>query len=361
MKKINNIVFRILILIFALLLVFISPFMTGLVGDDLSLIYSTFIGKKSDYQGIIEVWNVDSFESGTAPKVKFLENIAQKFQRENKGVYIVIRNLTQNECLNLLSSGEKPDIFSCSYGVSKKIKEYVMPYDSEPTEKFSETFLSAGRIGQELYGLAWTVGYYFLISTKAKLEKAGVNTENIKLNEIAYDVGYEYKSGKTVKQSVSLAYGSGLYLMPKNSLIAYNRARSIQLNESKENELNLKTGYSAYCSFLSNESTILLGTHRDVWRMMAREEKGNVNDVIYLPLINWTDLVQFAFITKKGGETQNVYAEKFALSLTSSENQKQLESIGMFSILSGLDMQYKGVMCDIIPDNFSDLELNPVI
>lgn len=359
MKKFKNIIFRALILAFALVLVFVSPHFSFLLGDDFNLIYSTFIGKKSEFQGIIEVWNIDTFESGTASKTSYIEKIAQKFQKENKGTYVLVRNLTQGECENLLASGELPDVFSCSYGIVEVIRDYIKPFENIPSE-VNDKFLNAGKINNELYALAWCAGMYCLISTKSKLEKAGVDAENVKLNEIAYDAGYEYKSGKNTKISASICYGTGMYLMPKNSLNAYNKARSIQVTEGEKNELKLKTGYSAYCSFLANDATILLGTHRDICRMKLREEKGKVSDVEYLPLNCWTDLVQFALVTKKGGSAQNKLAENFARALADSANQNEIEAIGMFPVTKVSETSYMGTMRDIILENFSDLELKSV-
>lgn len=359
MKKVKNVIFRSLLLVFAIVLVFATPLLGFLVGDDLSLIYSTFIGKKSEYQGVIEVWNIDSFDSGIAEKSTYIEQVAKVFQKKNKGAFVIIRNLTQNECLNLLEQGEKPDIFSCSYGVADKLRENISAFESNDF-KINDKLLNAGKIGDELYGVAWTLGYYVLISTKTKLEKAGLNVEEVELNKVAYQAGYEYKSGKKTKISRSLCYGTSLYLMPKNALLAYNKARSIQIQENEENALVLKTGYSAYSSFLVNEATILLGTQRDVCRMAAREEKGKISDVLYLPLTNWTDLVQFAFVTKKGDELQNLYAEKFVKELVSSENQTAIEKIGMFPVVTVNETTYKGIMRDIILENFGVLELKSV-
>ena len=72
-------------------------------------IYGAFIGNKSEYNGVIEVWNIDSFEGGTKPKVSYLEYQASRFQKENKGTYLVIRNLTEGECVNLINGGVVPD------------------------------------------------------------------------------------------------------------------------------------------------------------------------------------------------------------------------------------------------------------
>ncbi len=354
--KIKNIILRSLVLFVAIILTFVVTVYDLNVSDDLDYIYSTFIGSKSDYNGIIEVWNIDSFESGLKSKTSYLETIAKKFQRKYKGVYVMVRNLTLGECLNLINSGETPDIFSCSYGVADKLQGNFVPFE-KPSEFVFANFLEAGKKDNQVYGLAWCVGNYCLISTRAKLESAGKEFDGVKLNEIAYLATYNYKIGKKEKISKSLCFGTGQYLMPKNALNAYNKARSIQINESAQDELNFRSNYSAYTSFLSNDATILLGTHRDVFRVQNREEQGKIGDVIYLPLDNWTDLVQFSFLSKKGDSKRNIAAENFANYLTEPINQESIENIGMFPVTKVDDTNFNGVMRDIILENFSDYEL----
>ena len=359
--KAKNVIFRILTLVVALVLVFVVPKINIGSEDDLKYIYGTFIGQKSPYNGIIEIWNIDTFESGLKSKSSYLDAMAKKFQKRNKGLYVVLRNLTIGECQNLLKSGEIPDVISCSYGVSDSIKDYVSAYE-DVCENVFDNFLEAGRGADgKLYALAWCTGFYSLISTKSKLEKAGKITNDVNLNEIAFESSYEFKVGKKNKLSRSLVFGSGDYLMPKNALKAYNKARSIQIEETENKELNLKSQYSAYTSFLSNDATILLGTHRDVFKMQAREESGKIQDVVYLPLTNWTDLVQFSFLCKGDNNERNEMAEKFAIFLTETRNQEKLEDIGMFPVTKVENTSLKGVMRDIILENFSDYELEKVI
>lgn len=362
MKKhaLKGIFVRVLVLVFALIMVFVLPNFSLFTRDDMNYIYSTFIGKKSEYNGVLEVWNIDSFESGIKPKTSYIERCAERFQKKNKGVYVIIRNLTEGECLNLFSSGVYPDILSCSYGLSDKITEHICAYENSNIS-IGTKFLQAGTASDgKLYGLAWSVGYYCLISTKAKLEKIDNIEDGSKLNEIAFQSAYEYKIGKKTKNSSSITYGTGKYLMPKEALDAYNIARSIHTQEDLNSELIFKSQYSAYGAFLNNEATILLGTHRDIYRMMLREESGKISDVKYLPLMNWTDLVQYAFITNKTTGLRKQYAEKFALSLVEEENQKLIESIGMFPVIKVEETMYKCVMRDIILENFSVLEPKPL-
>lgn len=357
-SKVKSVIFRVSVLALTLVIVFVLPLAHLSSGDDLEYIYSTFIGKKSGYNGVLEVWNIDTFESGTASKSSFLEMMGKEFQKKYKGVYVIVRNLSIGECQNLLLSGELPDIISCSYGVSDKIKDKIRPFGKVGQNIYSN-FLNTGKMNEKVYGLPWCFGVYSLISTKAKLEKAGKFNDEVKLNEIAYESGYEYKSGKKMKKSVSLTYGTGEFLLPKNALNAYNRAGSTQ-PENSESVLTYKSQYSAYSSFLSNSATILLGTNRDICRMMNRENKGKVSDVLYQPLTTWTDLVQFAFLCNNGEELRKQYAEKYALFLTEEANQKRIEQIGMFPVTQVNESQYKGIMLDIILENFSNCSVKQV-
>ena len=363
MKKpsLRSVIFRLFVLIITIVFVVVGSFVKFNIKDDIEQIYSVFIGKKSQYVGIIEVWNIDTFESGVKPKSSYIENIAKKFQQKNKGVYVMVRNLTVGECENLLKENVLPDIFSCSYGVAEMVKDYIRPFEKE-SDHLCNNFLDAGKgVDGKLYALAWCVGFYSLISTRSKLEKTGKNFENVKLNEIALSSDYSYRVGKNEKISKSLVYGESLYLMPKNALDAYNKARSIQIDENEENQIRLKSQYSAYSAFLANDASILLGTHRDVFKMIKREESGSVSDVVYLPLTNWTDLVQYSLLCENKDEKRRKVAEEFAVFLTEKENQMKLEDIGMFSVCDAEMLNLKGVMRDITPEIISGFELNGII
>ena len=356
----NGILARIFVLMLAVILILSSSGLRFFVVDEISELYGAFIGKKSEYNGVIELWNIDSFEAGTGSKYSYLERCASGFQKQNKGVYVVIRNLSESECLNLINAGVFPDLISCSYGVSDKFKNLFSAYSKNELEINQKLIKAGSDQSGELLGLAWCLGYYFLISTKTKLEHVKNLTDEFKLNEIAFECGYEYKIGKKLKKSVSLCFGTGDYLMPKNALLAYNKARSIQIESVAQSERVSKSQYSAYTSFLANDATILLGTQRDVWRISSREEKGKVSDIYYLPLTNWTDLVQYVFVLKTSEGDRRVCAENFAFSLVSKNNQKGIEDIGMIPVNLINETSYRGVMRDIVLDNFSDLELNPL-
>lgn len=354
MKKIN-IAGRLVIAAVCVVLAVCLPLINVKASDEISLIYKTFIGNKSEYQGMIEIWNIDTFESGSASKVSFLEERAKSFQKKNKGLHFMIRNVTETECKNMLQSGQTPDLFSCSYGVSQQIRDYIAHFDNKNVDIY-DNFFKAGTVGDKLYGLAWCTGFYCLISTKQKMEKAGFDGE-ISLKEKVYLSAYKFKSGKKEKVSNSLTYGSNKYLMPKNAILSYNTNSIIQTENSVDAQAGSQTQYSAYCRFLTNDATILLGTQRDILRMENRAKQGKVSDVIFEPVLGYTDLVQFMFLGNGADSLRKKHAEMFALFLVNQESQSSLENIGMFAVKQLNDVSFSGVMKDIALGKISDCRL----
>lgn len=367
MKKrkfnLRNFLSRLFVGVLVVLLIVILPTAGSGTDGNLALIYNVFVGEKSKYQGIIEVWNVESFENGITSKTKLLNSIASDFQKKFKGVYVLVRNLTENECVNMLASGQCPDIFSCSYGVSTEIMDYIMPVAEENVNLY-QNFLNAGRndAGQ-LMGVAWCAGSYFLISTKANLEKAKVETlDEVNLLEIALKSGYQIEGKKKVTTVYSLGFGMGSYLVPQNAIATYTDSGELSISDYSLNSDNLKqSSYSAYCRFVASENVVLLGTQRDVCRMENKVSQGKVSDVIYQPLMKYTDLVQFAFMAKSDDKTKNEYKQKFVEWLTGEKAQQKVINSQMYAV-SKIDYSscLTSAMQDIILENIGNYSLNNV-
>ena len=350
-KKSGKVLFRFVVLVFVGLMFAYLPAVHMKQYDEISLIYRTFVGEKSEYQGMIEVWNIDSFEAGTVSKTSILESRAKAFQQKYKGLYFMIRNVTENECYNMLKAGQKPDLFSCSYAVAENIKDYVCEFNAQGTSIYSN-FLEAGKANGLQYGLAWCTGFYYLISTKSKLEKAGTFGEGVSLLNVVYDSAYKYKVGKTEALSYSLVYGTNGGLMPKNAISAYNKNSIVQEDSIDENAGN-QTQYSAYSKFITNKATILLGTQRDVLRIENRQKQGKVEEVIVEPLVKHTDLVQFLFLSKTSERLRKKYTEKFACFMLEEESQEAVQKSKMFAVKQFESGGDSGIMSNITPENIS--------
>lgn len=356
-KSVKNILKRLIVAVLVVVMLVVLPSVELKQNEDLSRIYSVFLGTKSKYQGIIEIWNIDTFESGKVSKEKVLNEIAQSFQNQNKGLYIMIRNLTEYECLNLIQSGEMPDLFSCSYGVAEKIKPYVKSFQSVDVSNIDSAAINAGMLNDAVFGVPWCKGSYYLISTVDKLQKANIeNIDNIDLMDICLNKGYLVHGKKSDKVVYSLSFGNSKYLMPQQVLKSYNKQEvEINSNYSFHKDSVQQTGYSAYCNFIAGNSVVLLGTQRDVFRMENRIKLGKISDVVCKQLTNFCDLIQFVLMPKNNEGDKLEYTEKFVNFLIAKSSQEKVFDNGMLSVEKGVkNAQNESTMQNITPQNFSD-------
>lgn len=348
-----NILKRLIVAIFVIVLILVLPTLGLRKNDNLSMIYSTFIGSKSKYQGIIEIWNVDSFESGTISKTNLLNNLAKAYQKKYKGLYFMVRNLTETECINLISQGEKPDLMSCSYGVASELKDIFVPYSKDFNVEISENLLKAGKTQDGLMAVAYAQGFYTLISTRERLEKAGRVFEdlnvNYKLSDVVFDLGYEIVGKKNTKQVYSLGFGDDKNLLPQMALKTYNKKGLQSKSNLSYKEMSVSQ-YSAYCDFIAGYSTILLGTQRDVYRIENRVNLGKLSDVIYESVLGFSDLVQFMLITNIENNDKLFYAQDFVRFITGEVGQNMVLNAGLVSVVNSSKLLINSsIMQDIVP------------
>ena len=338
--KIISIIFRLICLFFAIFLLVYIPTINIGVNDNLNRIYGSFVGEKSSFNGIIEVWNIDSFESGSQSKTNLLNIAAAEYQKKYKGVYVLVRNISEQECVNMLLQGQTPDLFSCSYGVSLKIKSYIESF-RETDFNLKDNFFNAGKDENgELGAVAWCSGLYFLITTKNMLEKAGVSVDNFNIFENVYSLGFKTQ-GKTLKNIYSITFANKGYLMPQQALNSYDINGAEKFSELAYNKGNNLSQYEAYVDFLLGNSVMLLGSQRDVVRLVNRETAGKISEVVYKPLLSSTDLVQFLFLAKNENEEEKVYCEKFAKFILSETIQSKIAGSNMFSVIDNFSYDYK--------------------
>ena len=333
-KIISNILVRVIGIIL-IALVFVGCITISVLSNKEGLLYQKFFGNKADVQGIVELWNIDTFESGTASKVSHLERMALQFEKQNKGAYILIKNMTYDECKELLSQGQLPDSFSFSAALAPAIKEYLTELEEQPSVNAVATS-SARTSMQELLALPWCMGGYTLISTNERCERAGaVINDNLFSN--VYNLGYEKKLKKSTQIVYSVVYGEKNKNSPVSALEEEARVLGLSLNMDKlataQNSTEM-TQYNAYSYWASGKATVLLGTQRDLSRLDGRLKSGKEQGEIIYPLSYYTDLVQYIAVAKNQDKDKQKLCENFAKFLISSEAQKQLYKIGMFSVIS---------------------------
>ncbi|MBQ8451999.1 MAG: hypothetical protein IJ538_04430 [Clostridia bacterium] len=359
-KSLKKISVKFLISIFVVIMIIYIP-VINLSKSQADVIYSKFIGEKSDFDGMIEIWNIDSFDGVTKSKTILLSDIAKVYARKNKGVSFIIKNMTEFECFNALSCGEFPDLFSASYGIAKKLQNYVEPFANVSAKTYSN-FLEAGKFNGLQFAVAWCFESYYLISTEKNLAAAKVEiTDGKMLHDLALSSGYTVKTKKNTRTVYSLATSKSKYLSPDLALKAYNGIGLKTDNELSFNKSILNSSqFSAYSNFILGNSVILLGTNHDVHRMELREKAGKVQGIIYEPLTKFTDLVEFVFKSKNITSKKQIEVEKFVSFLTENESQQIVVNSKMFSVNGSNCDSISSVMTNITPEIIGNYALNNV-
>jgi len=340
-KKTKKIVFMVLgkgFLVFLLVLVIMLVPTVGVVyKSNKESLQNKFLGKIPAFQGIITLWNIDTFEGGSASRSFFLEKVCAKFEKTYKGVFIKVENLTIDEMNANINNGKYPNLFSFGTGVSGLMKDKMIALPDNFSRKIKPNFYTAGLDGTVLKAIPWCYSGYTLISSLARIEKAG-KTYNSDLKSLAFDLAFDTKLKKKTKHTYSLTFGGNVYT---NALNVVSRVftNSVIYEAEKGNldeKYNSQSSFDAYSSFVGGKASMLLGMMRDVFRMENRIMAGKESDVIYQPLSEYTDLVQYISIVKSDEKIVDICLE-FVKFLLSDDIQQSIRDIGLFSsTLTGL-------------------------
>lgn len=307
MNKINMTFFRkflpkIIISCFVIAFLVVSPF--SLFSKINNLNYSINKEYKFDFSGVLSLWNVDTFEGGSASRAGFLEKRAQEFEKQNKGVYVNIQNLSPQELELNLSSGKKPDIITFGIGVGAKIEKSVINFDS--TFGVRDDLIASAKVADSLKAIPIMLGGYTLISNKEKIDD-----ENI-LNALQND------------DKLSVVFSNKDYNNPLLSFFV----NYIKLKKQENFDVD---SFGAYEKFINQKFDALLGSQRDFYRCKNRENNNKMS-CRYNFLGGFSDLVVYASIFSSTKVVEDV-CKNFVEYLVCDKSQQKLQQIGMFSVL----------------------------
>lgn len=282
----------------------------------------------ASFQGIINVWNVDTFESGSRGKSVFIEDVASKFSAKNRGVYFLVKNIGVEELVQSLLDGNKPDIICFGHGVGDVVKPILKELTVVENCGVRQEVLSAGKVGGYQLAVGFLMGGYILASTQAKLSTAGVGAD-VQLSSIVNSCGFNTQTQNGVKHTSSIVIGTNNFTLPQVSL---KNATGVEAEDIYWSV----SPYDAYIDFVAyNKGSILLGTQRDLHKLSGRVAVGKIDGVRLEYLSNYTNLIQYAGIVKDsvGGEEKFKLMEEFLWFLTSEESQGKTTNIGMVNVL----------------------------
>lgn len=314
-----------LIALCALVLVLSAIPTAGLVIKKNNDIKENFFGEASLLQGVLEIWNIDTFEAGTDSKESYLATLASTFEEENKGTYVVIKNITPAELEINLAEGKHPDLYSFGYGLGEKLASSLSPLELDTwlPENITNSSLCDGK----LLSVPFMVGGYLVISSTEKLAAAQKPEDTNLLAEID-NLGYTKTLRKKSIEVKSAIYGDSGF----TSAVTVLAQNGITVSKAEK----YGDGYNAYVNYMSlGKSTALIGSQRDLARILHKRSLGKLEEgFVFAPVGGYTDLIQSMGICRFSDELKQQYAKKFLEFCLTETNQKRLSSIGMFSALA---------------------------
>lgn len=273
-------------------------------------------GESSEYQGVLEVWNIDTFSGAYMSKSDFLNEVARRFECRNKGVFVCIKNMKVEEFGLALKEGRLPSVVSFGWGIGNLVLEQLETLTG--FENVNEKILESGKKNGELKAVGYIMSMYGLFSST---EKIGKLNEDSTLSQVMFSSGKDIAKKKGSKHIYSLNYGKSKYVHPENVFLENGKDYLISENE-----------YTAYNDFINfNYANILLGSMRDMVRLENKINKGDMSGIIVQPMTKYNDLIQYVGLIKTNSKTIKNCAELFIKNLLSEAVQKEICKTGLFS------------------------------
>ncbi|MCH5159499.1 MAG: extracellular solute-binding protein [Clostridiales bacterium] len=270
------------------------------------------------YQGVVEMWNVESFEGGVGSREGWLTNRAAKFEAGNKGLFVHVTTLSVEQVETKLAEGQTFDMICFSRGVGNLVKEQLTAYTGS-VGAIKDNYLISGQLEGSLYAVPIYSGAYCLFARTEQLSEDRLLSD-------ALTAKFTRKIGKNTIELQPLVTGFTPYNSPLSALALSGGKGKASVSEDV-------TQYQAYEKFVANQTAVtLLGTQRDMYRLSQRESNGKIDKLAFAPLAGYTDLVQYVAISQTADDKAEACVE-FIEYLTSDEAQRSLVNLSLFSVL----------------------------
>ncbi len=265
------------------------------------------------YQGVLQLWNVETFEGGSGNRHQWLVGKCANFEKQHTGLFVHVTTLSHEQALQKLNNGQTFDIICLSRGTANSFLPRLVPFDGQ-TADLNDNFVSACVVGGKQMAVPLYAGGYLLFARTSQVGQ-NYNVANV------FQHTYAKKIGKTEQTLKPLMCGFGNFNSPISALY----------HNGVEDGLAQEQGFSqyqAYQQFVANNVAVsLLGTQRDLVRLLQRQENGKIPPLSIVPIGGYTDLLQCIALG-----TSNQIATQFVEYLVSNEVQQTLCNIGMFAV-----------------------------
>jgi hypothetical protein len=294
-KKFFDWFFRVGISILLVIFLVVAPFtiMPNLLSSQANINRT----ESFEYEGILELWHIETFEGGSVSRATFLEKQAIAFEKEHRGTYIVTKTMSLEQFKLNIQNGEQPNMLSFGIGVGDDFVNDICEINLDCGIR--DDLLVGGKFNSKQLAIPYILGGYCLIT------KTENNFDNIGVGSVG-----------------------------TNNPFKAAQINNININFSTDIDCDT---YSAYDKFIKGSYSGLLGTQRDVYRVYNRQQKGLISNACFNFLGGYTDLVQYVSVFKSSS-IEETMCQKFVQKLVSESTQQKLSSYNLFSVLDSVSL-----------------------
>ena len=266
-----------------------------------------------EYQGILELWHIETFEGGSRSRATFLEQEAINFEKNHKGTYIVIQTMSLEQFKLNIEAGKKPNMLSFGVGGCDGIEKELVEIDADAIRGDLKSY---GKYGAKQLAVPYILGGYAMIEQKLQSEDSKTNANMSKTGVGLKGTTNPLKALQAASKQIATLY----------------------------DDISMDS-YDAYDKFLKGYYGTLIGTQRDVYRIESRQQKGLMTDCKFNFLGRYTDLVQYMSVFE-GKEIEEKLCKEFVSQMISENVQKKLKNYNLFSTLENVSLYDSGIYAD---------------
>lgn len=328
----------------------------------------------SEWSGVITLWDIPYVQAGKGSHVHWLKGCINSFEKNHPGVFIDVRTMTTERLAMYLHSDTNRDILPdmISLGVYEQtipdhlLVDLTSVFSQDEFVAVREPALERVMAGEKMIGVPWMMGCYALyvnqeipLSLELDLGTESIATMDYSTMDLLARKGtFQKKSGKrSVDYYGFCTYANdsskpllGMIYQEDGKIIdngAYRLFQEWMKEEQNVMPPNMESlPYStAFRLFASDKRAgMLLGGSKVIFDMrnLQAAGKGIEYQVYPLPIegdsgFYMDQIAAYGLLTQENGLKERLCI-LFLKSLLEEEAQSNLNNIGMFSVLKGLEL-----------------------
>jgi ABC-type glycerol-3-phosphate transport system substrate-binding protein len=281
--------------------------------------------RPAEYQGVLNVWQVNDWRVGGYSRTNLVQGAAQRYEKNNIGVFVEFRNVTPEQLAAFLASGEKPDVVSFPDGFAGLPAEGLLDLSGYELPPLKDPFRRA--FARESRAVPWMGGGQFVLTNSEVGRAVAVEppqADNTWTAQALLEYAERAATGRRKKPVTALCGAVGLMESLAVSGVRLDGLAAKSLLPDKAYGMTIDQARSVYTT---GKCALLLCTQWEGALMGRLAAKNKAFDYTLLP---WpADLrpclsVQFAAALDSGSAVKNRAEAAFIATLLSPAVQKDV-------------------------------------